>query len=157
MDPDMAYVTELIRDIGRLALLAKYPDAYANLLAVTEENSFDLLAVEHDLFELDHCQAGAWILEQSRFLAELGEVVAWLHEDLIRSPFRMVNLVHVADLMADTLGFTVIEHTARHSYECLLELLPEGSSARFPQDAEALAKRFARDSITGCELGPVVG
>jgi putative nucleotidyltransferase with HDIG domain len=143
MDPDLAYVAGLLRDIGRLALLVKYPDAYANLLAVSEENSFDLLAVEHDLFEMNHCQAGTWILEQSPFPAELREVVAWHHEALSENPFRMVSLVHVADLMADTLGFPVIEHTARQSYECLLESLPEGAQSRFPQDAEALAEEIA--------------
>lgn len=139
MDPDFAYVAGLIRDIGRLALVVKYPQAYANLLAVTEENSFNLLTVEHDLFELDHCQAGTWLLEQSSFPAELREVVAWHHEALGANPFRMVNLVHVADLMTDTLGFPVVEHSERRSFESLLELLPEGARARFPDDAEALA------------------
>lgn len=140
MDPDFAYVAGLIRDIGRLALLVKYPEAYANLLAVTEENSFDLLSVENDLFEVDHCQAGTWLLQQSTFPAELREVVAWHHETLGANPFRVVNLVHVADLMADTLGFPVIEHTERQSFESLLEMLPEGACARFPGDPEALAE-----------------
>jgi putative nucleotidyltransferase with HDIG domain len=142
MDPDLAYVAGLIRDIGRLALLVKYPEAYADLLAVTEENSFNLLSVEHDLFEVDHCQAGAWVLEQSPFPPELREVVAWHHDTLEAEPFRMVNLVHVADLMADTLGFPVIEHTNRQSFEQLVELLPECARARFPQDAEALAEEI---------------
>jgi len=139
MDPDFAYLAGLIRDIGRLALLVKYPEAYADLIAVTEENSFDLLTVEHDLFEVDHCQAGTWLLDQSSFPAELRDVVAWHHEALGANPFRMVNLVHVADLMTDTLGFPVIEHTERRSFESLLEMLPEGARARFPDDAEALA------------------
>lgn len=144
MDPDFAYVAGLLRDIGRLALLVKYPDAYANLLAVTEENSYDLLTVEHDLFEMDHCQAGTWLLEQSPFPAELREVVAWHHEALSGNPFRMVNLIHAADMMADTLGFPVVEHAARRSFESVLELLPEGAAARFPENAEELAEEVAR-------------
>jgi len=140
MDPDFAYVAGLVRDIGRIALLVKYPEAYANMLAVTEDNSFNLLAVEQDLFEVNHCQAGAWLLEQSSFPAELREVVAWHHETLETNPFRMINLVHVADMMTDTLGFPVIEHGERRSFESLLELLPDGARARFPDDAEALAE-----------------
>src|SRR5262249_1867392 len=55
MDADFAYVAGLIRDIGRLALLVKYPESYANLLAVTAEHAFDLLSAERDLFDVDHC------------------------------------------------------------------------------------------------------
>jgi len=139
MDPELAYVAGLIRDIGRLALLVKYPEAYANLLAVTEENSFDLLTVEHDLFDVDHCQAGAFVLEDSSFPPELREIVAWHHEDLAANPFRMVNLIHIADMMADTLGFPVVEHIARRTFEELVAMLPESARTHFPDHAEELA------------------
>src|SRR5208337_4916252 len=43
MDADFAYVAGLVRDIGRLALLVKYPEPYANLLAVSGEEQFDLM------------------------------------------------------------------------------------------------------------------
>src|SRR5690242_7196575 len=61
LDTDFAYVSGLLHDIGRLALLVKYPESYANLLAVSGEQSFDLMATERDLFDIDHCQAGAWL------------------------------------------------------------------------------------------------
>jgi HD-like signal output (HDOD) protein len=139
MDPDFAYVAGLMRDIGRLGLLVKYPEPYANLLAVSEENCYDLLATEYELFDVDHCQAGAWITEDLHFLAELREVIAWHHETLDPKSFRMVHLVHIADLMADALGFSVVSPIHPQTYEEVLGLLPEAARARFVEDPEILA------------------
>ncbi len=71
MDTDFAYVAGLVRDIGRLALLVKYPEPYSNLLAVSGEQQFDLLMMERELFDIDHCQAGAWLMQQLPFPPEL--------------------------------------------------------------------------------------
>jgi HD-like signal output (HDOD) protein len=138
MDPDFAYVAGLMRDIGRLGLLVKYPQPYADLLAVSEENCYDLLATEHELFEVDHCQAGVWMTEDMHFPAELREVIAWHHETLDPSTFRMVHLVHIADLMADALGFAVVTSRQTPSFQEVLELLPEGARNRFFEAPEVL-------------------
>jgi len=138
LDPDFAYLAGLMRDIGRLALLVKYPEPYANLLAVSQENSYDLLATEYDLFDLDHCQAGAWIIADLPFPPELREVIAWHHETLGPRPFRMVHLVHIADRMADALGFAVVKPKEAPSFREALALLPAEMRGRFSEDADAL-------------------
>jgi putative nucleotidyltransferase with HDIG domain len=137
MDPDFAYVAGLLRDIGRLAMLVKYPESYANLLAVSREYAFDLRATERELFEIDHCEAGAWMMERMPFPPELCEVVAH-HHDPIDTPFRMVHLVRIADEMADALGFAVIPSTNQPSLEQVLEELPERFRSRFHFDPEDL-------------------
>src|ERR1700680_755619 len=76
MDTDFAYVAGLLRDIGRLALLVKYPESYTNLLAVSRERALDIRTVERDLFDIDHCEAGAWLMERMPFPSELCEVAA---------------------------------------------------------------------------------
>src|SRR5271166_4424959 len=106
MDPDFAYLAGLMRDIGRLALLVKHPEAYAKLLADSCELGSDLMAAERELFDIDHCSAGAWLIERLPF-PELHEVVAWHHEPLTEGPFRMLQLVQIGDRMADALGFGV--------------------------------------------------
>jgi len=143
MDPDFAYLAGLMRDIGRLALLVKYPEEYANLLAVSQENSYNLLATEYDLFDIDHCQAGEWIIAKLPFPPELREVVTWHHETLEADPFRMVHLVHIADLMADVLGFAVVKPRDPLSFQDALALLPEPARDRFDPDPDALAADIA--------------
>ena len=138
MDPDYAYVAGLLRDIGRLALLVKYPDSYAHLLAVSGEHAFDLMSTERDLFDVDHCQAGAWLMERMPFPPELAEVVAHHHEAPSDHHFRMVHLVRVADRMADTLGFAVIAPVNPPSFTELIDELPESARSRFDQDPQDL-------------------
>lgn len=137
MDPDFAYVAGLLRDIGRLALLVKYPEPYANVLAVSGENSFDLLATEREMFDIDHCQAGEWLIETMPFPPELCEVVAH-HHAAPKGPFRMVHLVRIADLLADALGLAAVAPLSPQTFEDVLKQLPPAARSRFHPDPEEL-------------------
>lgn len=138
LDPEFAYVAGLMRDIGRLALLVKYPEAYSNLLAVSRENHFDLMSTERELFEVDHCQAGVWMMQDLPFPPELRDVVALHHEPPRDGAFRILDLVRVADLLTDALGFAVLGPIDRRSFQDVLQLLPLMAQDRFSADPEEL-------------------
>src|SRR5579864_8289096 len=138
MDPDFAYVAGLLRDIGRLALLVKYPQPYGNVLAVSGENAFDLMTTERELFDVDHCEAGARLIETMPFPPELCEVVAHHHEKPVKGPFQMVHLVHVADLLADALGLGVLAPIDPQGFDDVLKYLPHAARSRFHFDPEDL-------------------
>lgn len=142
MDPDVAYLAALLRDIGRLALLVKWPGEYANLLAVAGDHAYDLRAFERDLFDIDHCQAGAWLLEDMQFPVELCEVVA-RHHETPRCPFSLVELTHAADMLSEALGFGVLAGVERPGWADVLNLLPETSRSRFSYTAEDLTIEIA--------------
>src|SRR5713226_5848275 len=61
-DPDEAYNAGLFHEIGRLALLVTQPALYEQMIA----SGGDLLALERTHFGLDHCEAGAWLIEHWR-------------------------------------------------------------------------------------------
>lgn len=130
LDPDFAYVTGLLRDIGRLALLVKYPESYTNLLAVTRENDFDLIATERDLFDIDHCEAGAWLMARTPFPRELSEAVSRHHDAALEPPFRMVHLIRAADQLADALGFAVLTTGGPRTAREVIAELPEAYRSR---------------------------
>jgi putative nucleotidyltransferase with HDIG domain len=136
MDADFAYVAGLLRDIGRLALLVKYPEPYANLLAVSGEEHYDLMLMERELFDIDHCEAGGWLMQQLPFPPELADVIANHHQTLDRNEFHMVHLVQCADRLADALGFGILADAAKPPIESVLELLPESARARLGDDYE---------------------
>jgi putative nucleotidyltransferase with HDIG domain len=136
MDADFAYVAGLLRDIGRLALLVKYPESYGNLLAVSGEQHFDLLMMEKELFDIDHCEAGAWLMQQLPFPPELEDIIANHHQQLDYSTFRMLHLVQTADRLADALGFGVLADVQGPTVEEALEHLPEAARARLGTDYE---------------------
>jgi putative nucleotidyltransferase with HDIG domain len=136
MDADFAYVAGLLRDIGRFALLVKYPQPYANLLAVSGEEHYDLIMMERELFDIDHCEAGGWLMQQLPFPPELAEVITTHHDQLDTSRFRMVNLVQCADRLADALGFGLLPDAARPSIQDVLAPLPESAHVRLGDDRE---------------------
>jgi len=136
MDADFAYVAGLLRDIGRLALLVKYPEPYANLLAVSGEEHYDLMMMEREIFDIDHCEAGGWLMQQLPFPPELAEVIVNHHQPLDRSSFRMVHLVQCADRLGDALGFGVLADAAKPAIKDVLELLPESARTRLGDDYE---------------------
>lgn len=138
-DPDFAYVAGLVRDIGRLALLLKYPREYENLVAVSGENQYDLTATERELFDVDHCEAGAWLIQKMPMPPELGEVVAHHHRaPLDGEPFRMVHLVRIADRMADALGFFVLTPIAALEFGEVVKEFAETSGSSFDAGPEEL-------------------
>ena len=140
LDPGLAYTAGLLRDIGRLALLVQYPEAYANLLAVSQESCCDLVATERELFDIDHCQAGEWIAARMPLPLDLCEVIAQHHDAALAPPFRAVHLVRAADRMADALGFSVLPAPVRPAFEDALDELPEQFRARMQWTAEELTK-----------------
>jgi putative nucleotidyltransferase with HDIG domain len=136
MDADFAYVAGLLHDIGRLALLVKYPEPYSNLLAVSGEQQFDLMLLERELFDIDHCEAGSWLMNQLPFPQELAEIIAHHHDKLDHNRFRMLHLVQCADRLADALEFGVLAEVPAPSIEVALRDLPEAARARIGNDYE---------------------
>jgi HD-like signal output (HDOD) protein len=105
---DRAYTAGLLHDVGRLALLACYPNEYENLLAVASENDFDFRTTEKKLFEVDHCSAGHWLCTSWNLPADMTEAIAGHHEaDLV--PGSLTALIAVADGLAVALGYGTVE------------------------------------------------
>lgn len=134
-DEEFGYSAGLLHDIGRLALLIQFPVQYANVLAVAEEYSYDLLTVERDLFDIDHCEAGGWLIERMDLPVALSEVVTQHHQAPVGS-LRTVHIVRASDLVAEALGFGVMKRPDPCSFESAIEELPQRFRARCPQDPE---------------------
>ena len=63
--PAEAYVAGLLAEIGRLALASVYPQEYGQLLAgIQGKPSSDLARLEHEHFEIDHREVGAYLLDE---------------------------------------------------------------------------------------------
>ncbi len=153
LDPGEAYTAGLLRDIGRLALLVKYPEAYTNVITLSGGHSRDLMTTERTLFDIDHCQAGRWIVGGMGMPAGVEEAVAHHHDEKLEEPFRLVHLVRAADRLADLLGYAVLPAAlpvngapskAQSSLEAWRQELPASFGARLNPDPEALRAEIER-------------
>ncbi|MCC7174563.1 MAG: HDOD domain-containing protein [Bryobacterales bacterium] len=131
---DRAYTAGLLHNLGRLALLVKYPQEYANLLAVVSENPFDVLETERELFDVDHCEAGGWLAKAWTFPPEIAEVAVSHHEPPVKGEADLTNLVRSAVLLTDWLGFDVTPLLPLKTAAELEAMLPESACAFLEAD-----------------------
>jgi HD-like signal output (HDOD) protein len=147
---DTAYTTGLLHNLGTLGLMSAYPDEYSRMLEVSNDFGFDILSTERDLFEIDHCAAGAYLAHDWDFPDELGAAIASHHEAPIRGEATLDNLVRVSWRVADTLGYAAFSPDKEWVYEDLIDYLP-GSSSWLAGDADS-ARRELDDRLSAAPL-----
>jgi len=139
---DRAYTAGLLHDVGRLALLACYPNEYENLLTVASENDFDFRTTEKKLFEIDHCSAGHWLCKSWNLPADMTEAIAGHHEaDL--APGSLTSLVAVSDSLAAALGYGTVELKQDPELSDLIDPLGADDADALLKKVEALPGRIA--------------
>jgi putative nucleotidyltransferase with HDIG domain len=125
---DSAYTAGLLHNLGTLGLMSAYPGEYSRMLEVSNDFGFDLLRTERDLFEIDHCAAGAYLAQDWDFPDELAAALATHHDDPVSGDLTLENLVKVSWHLADTLGFAAFSPEKEWAYEELIGFLPNTSS-----------------------------
>jgi HD-like signal output (HDOD) protein len=146
IEKDEAYTAGLMHDIGRLALIVMHPAQYAGLLSEPAEDSPSLLSRERELFEVDHCQAGQWLVEAWGLPKSFSDITARHHEpasrDAVNGKFDLQALVRTACRLADSLGFAVAKCHQVPTLPQVLEDLPQRERNKFQPDPDDLAMRI---------------
>jgi putative nucleotidyltransferase with HDIG domain len=146
-DRDRAYTAGLLHNLGTLGLMSAYPQEYSHMLEVSDDFGFDLLNTERDLFEIDHCAAGAYIAHDWDFPEELAAVIATHHEEPVPGEVSLGNLIRVGWRLSDVFGYAAFSPARQWSWEELIAFLPKDSSSwltESPESAKAeLATRLA--------------
>jgi HD-like signal output (HDOD) protein len=106
IDPQAAYVNSLLHDLGRLGLLAAYPEAYSKLALTSNESTAEILEAEKVGFGMTHCRAGELLAKAWSLPVSLRQVAAH-HHDIAPEP-GVVALVHLCCRLADDLEFQAI-------------------------------------------------
>ena len=134
---DSAYTAGLLHNLGTLGLMSAYPDEYSRMLEVSNDFGFDLLRTEQDLFEIDHCLAGAFLAQEWDFPDELAATIAVHHDE----PFAVIEeldcLIQVSWRLADTLGYAAFSPKKDWGWEELTAFIPNSRSAWFGESPEA--------------------
>jgi putative nucleotidyltransferase with HDIG domain len=143
IDSDSSYTAGLVHDIGRLALLCAFPDKYEYLLIDQTSDDFDLLERERSIFDIDHCEAGKWILEQWDFPTELRDAAFLHHQRPQPSAAILLRIVHVGWRMADMLGFSVLTRPMAGQIDEITSVLPAKAQQQVLAEFDRLAEDLA--------------
>ena len=150
ISPNQAYTAGLLHDVGRLGLLVKYPQSYADLLSVVMENHFGILKSERDLFDLDHCEAGAWLAQEWDFPDELIRVIGEHHNQLEDDSPDLLKLLSISCRLADSMGFEVVDPAESEKAELILQELPNKLHNLLQKDLVDLKDRITAQ-VNGLE------
>ena len=143
LDGAQAYTAALMHDIGRLAFLASYPKQCANLFEVAQENAFDIRACERSLFEIDHCEAGGWLVKEWGLPREFEDYTRLHHEPIANEKMGHLAVTQASCGLANAMGFSVLQCVAPRTPDEVLATMPEWERGRFHPSWEDLEFRVA--------------
>ncbi len=137
LEGESAYTTGLLHNLGTLGMMSAYPDEYSRMLEVSNDFGFDLLETERDLFEIDHCAAGAYLAQDWDFPDELAAAIATHHDEPVPGDVSLYNVIKVSWRLADTLGFAAFSPDKLWPYEDLMAFVPNAGRSWLGESAEA--------------------
>lgn len=109
----MAYSAGLLHDIGRLALIAAYPEKYGNLLLLVDrmlkaEEPVNPLEYERTLFGLDRFEIAEWLARRWDFPPALQSVVGTFENTGRTQDLELVKIVRAGSSVAHSLGYGLL-------------------------------------------------
>jgi putative nucleotidyltransferase with HDIG domain len=140
LDREFAYTAGLLHNLGILGLMSAYPDEYCRMLDVYNDFGFELLQTERDLFDIDHCEAGAYLAREWSFPDKLAVAIAAHHDEPNAGERSIGNIVKVSWRFSDTLGFAAFAPDRDWTFDELIAYLPNTPHSWLCQSAES-AKR----------------
>lgn len=143
IESDTGYTAGLLHNLGTLGLMSAYPGEYSRMLEVSNDFGFDLLQTERDLFDIDHCGAGAYLAHDWEFPAELAAAIAVHHREPVLDKKGLENLIQVSWRLADCLGFAAFSPARKWTFEELIPYLPFSASSWLNKSSDIVRKQLA--------------
>lgn len=155
----LAYSAGLLHDAGRLALMASYPEKYANLLTLTERmfrvgEQFDLSDYERTLFGLDRFAIAEWLADAWQLPESLRSIVVKFQNVPPGQELDLVTTVRFGTRLAHALGFGLMLGAPRARPREILGQLP-GPVRRRWLDFQELPHVIEGRLVRYAELWPV--
>ncbi len=100
-NPEEAFLTGLLHDIGRLVLWVNYPNEYSKLLE-KHNGRPDLLLAGEIRQGVTHCEIGAWLLHRWNLQPFMVDAVLYHHEPKkrIKNALSLVQIIWVANALS---------------------------------------------------------
>ncbi|MEX5744997.1 HDOD domain-containing protein [Massilia sp. X63] len=100
---DYAFTAGLLHDIGRLVLVARFPERYQAVLSLRDKNDGELIDAERALLGMDHVDAGVALAEHWHFSDTMRQAIAFHHTPEAPGAGFLATIVHVASAVVHAL------------------------------------------------------
>jgi nitrogen-specific signal transduction histidine kinase/HD-like signal output (HDOD) protein len=100
VQPDEAFASGLLHDIGKVVLWVNFYAEYENILEKCFHNGSHLIEEEAHL-GATHCEVAAWLLDRWNFQTEIADSVRYHHEDpdRISQALPFTQIIYIANLL----------------------------------------------------------
>ena len=108
--PELTFTAGLLHDVGKLAIGAFVAEASAEILPRVRQGGMSFVSAERAVLGVDHAQVGAAVAESWKLPPAIADVTRGHHapaEAPAGADRLLVDLVHVADALAHSLGMGV--------------------------------------------------
>jgi putative nucleotidyltransferase with HDIG domain len=105
---ELAFVSGLLHDIGRLALITRFPAQYEAAIAHRSEADCDMLQAERAVLGIDHAVVGRALAEHWKFPLLIQRAIAHHHAPMAQDLGAIPCVVHAADAIVH--GLDLVGH-----------------------------------------------
>jgi HD-like signal output (HDOD) protein len=140
---DRAYAAGLLHDVGRIGMVAGYPEEVSKVLSADYESVQDVLLAERAALGMDHCEAGWW-LSRIWALPEPFGRISRHHHAVPDGTTGLEALVAFSCLLAASLGFPAVSCAETKSPEALLAASPAFRYVVLAEDLTDFAEKVRR-------------
>ncbi|UZE97148.1 HDOD domain-containing protein [Alkalimarinus alittae] len=99
--PEQAYLTGLLHNIGELVLETNYPDQYSQLIQ-NEANEHTRIEIEHTLFLTHHSDVGAWLIDEWNLGTFASDAIRFHHAPVnaVLDAHHLVKLIFLSSQLS---------------------------------------------------------
>ena len=138
---ESASIAGILHDLGRIGLIAAYPDRYSHLVTASYDHNAAVLEEERTQFGLDHCAAGAKLTKAWRLPAIFRDVTGSHHD--VPASGGVIGLIQVACLLADGFHFcSIFRADQSKPAETIAAFVPEQVRAQVTSALEGVEQHI---------------
>ncbi len=147
INPEHAYTTGLLHDLGQLVLVTRFKEDYEAMLAYRQQHDCGVVDAERNVLQIDHAQVGHLLTRHWKFPDAMQQSVGSHHQPHVRDMQPQAMVLVAANAIAHGLDLSMEED------DCV-PVLPAAFWQRTGLSDKDLLRIFARveQQFTGASL-----
>ena len=112
LNEDVAFISGLLHDIGKMIFDYYIPDMYKNVLDYKNSEDCLFIEAEQKILDTDHCEIGAVVCENWKLPADICRVIRSHHNSVdIDSDINLTDILMLSDITSHGLGYSTVDNS----------------------------------------------